>query len=178
VVAGAVTLVRRAVEGRRRAGDGRAQPMHDKTCLVNPYEPNGFATQAVKRNRCHWPYVLLLSDQHGRRMFETVHLQIEPAGGGHGKHGGAIVIFNHFDQAGRIPLQNNRTADRYCAAILGQDHSEHQPVGPQRFTHGTCRADTDGPLQQRAVSWCCRIELACAIAHYGSIGKTLCLRSI
>ena len=102
MVAGAVTLVRRAVEGRRHAGGGPAQPMHDKTYLVNPYEPNGFTTQAVKRNRCHWPYVLLLSDQHGRRMFETVHLQIEPAGGGHGKHGGAIVMFNHFDQAGRF----------------------------------------------------------------------------
>jgi hypothetical protein len=48
--------------------------MHDKTYLVNTYEPNGFTTQAVKRNRCHWPYVLLLSDQHGRRMFETVHV--------------------------------------------------------------------------------------------------------
>ena len=76
--------------------------MHDKTYLVNPYEPNGLTTQAVKRNRCHWPYVLLLSDQHGRRMFETVHLQIKPTGGGHGKHGGAFIMFNHFDQASRF----------------------------------------------------------------------------
>ena len=74
MVAGALPPVRRAVEGRRHAGGGLAQPMHEKTYLVNPYEPNGFTTQAVKRNRCHWPYVLLLSDQHGRRMFETVHV--------------------------------------------------------------------------------------------------------
>jgi hypothetical protein len=46
--------------------------------------------------------VLLLSDQHGRRMFETVHLQIKPTGGGHGKHGGAFIVFNHSDQASRF----------------------------------------------------------------------------
>jgi hypothetical protein len=48
--------------------------MHDKKYLVNPYQPKGFTTQAVNRNRCHWSYVLLLSDQHGHRMFETVHI--------------------------------------------------------------------------------------------------------
>jgi hypothetical protein len=83
-------------------GAGRAQPIHLKTHLVNPHEPHGFTTQAVKCNRRHWPYVLLPSDQHGRRMFETVHLQIKPTGGGHGKHGGAFIMFNHFDQASRF----------------------------------------------------------------------------
>jgi hypothetical protein len=129
VVAGAVPLVRRAVEGRRRAGDGPAQPMHDKTCLVNLYEPNGFATQAVKRNRCHWRYVLLLSDQHGRRMFETVHLQIEPAGGGHGKHGGAIVMFNHFDQASQFQYKTIELLIEAVPQYWEQDHAERQQLG-------------------------------------------------
>lgn len=41
-----------------------------------------FTKQAIERDRNRWPYVHMLTDQHGKRMIETVHgsessLQIE-----------------------------------------------------------------------------------------------------
>jgi len=32
-----------------------------------------FTPQAINRDRRQWPYAHMLSDQHGKRMIETVH---------------------------------------------------------------------------------------------------------